>query len=269
MELVELFACLSVEVFAVDNKQAFFDVRVVLKQGGRLKGRERFAAAGGVPDESVAAVLMDAPDQMLHGIDLIRSHHQELLLAGNQHHVPADGRGQRTFCEKRTGELVEVGDLLVRLVGVLVNRQEPLFGIECEMPGVVVGEVVGAVAVADDEQLHEAQQRFTVTVARIVFVFDDLLHGHTRVDAERFELDLRYRNAIDEQNHVVAVVAVVGVDTKLVDHLKSVLAPVLDVDQGEIQRGPVVASKAVTLAKGAGVLVYVRCDDLVEQSLKF
>ena len=27
------------------------------------------------------------------------------------------------------------------------------------MPGVVVGEVLGAIAVADDEELHEAEER--------------------------------------------------------------------------------------------------------------
>ena len=37
---------------------------------------------------------------------------------------------------------------------------------------------------------------------------------------------------VDEQHHIVAVVAVVGIDAQLVDHLESVLAPVLNVDQG-------------------------------------
>ena len=38
-------------------------------------------------------------------------------------------------------------------------------------------------------------------------------------------------HAVDEQDDVVAVVAVVGVDAELVDDLEGVLAPVLDVDE--------------------------------------
>lgn len=48
------------------------------------------------------------------------------------------------------GEVVEVSDLLVRLIGKLVDGQETLVLIKGEVAGVVVGEVVGAVAIADD-----------------------------------------------------------------------------------------------------------------------
>jgi hypothetical protein len=113
-----------------------------------------------------------------------------------------------------------VGDLLVILVGELVDGQEALVGIESEVAGVVVGEVVGAVAVADDEELDEAEQRLGVAVAGVVLVFDDLLHGAARVDAEGLQLDLHAGHAVDEQDDVVAVVAVVGVDAELVDDLE-------------------------------------------------
>ena len=60
LETVEFLAGLAVEVLAVHDEQAFIDVRVVLEQGGGLEGGERLAAAGGVPDIAVAAVLVDA-----------------------------------------------------------------------------------------------------------------------------------------------------------------------------------------------------------------
>jgi hypothetical protein len=81
LEAVELLAGLAVEVLAVHDEEAFLDVGVVLEQRGGLEGRERLAAAGGVPDVAVAAVLVDAVDDALHGIDLVGPHHQELLLA--------------------------------------------------------------------------------------------------------------------------------------------------------------------------------------------
>jgi len=119
------------------------------------------------------------------------------------------------------------------------------------MPGIVVREVPSIDVVADDEELHEAQERAGVAVAGIVLVIDDLLHRSPGADAERLELDLNDRHAIHEQDDVVAVVAVVGVDAELVDDLERVLAPVLDIDEGVIQRRAVVAGEAVDGAERA------------------
>ena len=152
-------------------------------------------------------------------------------------------------------------------VGELVDRQEPLVGVEGEVAGVVVGEVPGAVAVADDEELDEAEQRLGVAVAGVVLVVDDLLHRPAGVDAEGLELDLDDGHAVDQEHDVVAVVAVVRVDAELVDDLEGVLAPVLDVDEGVVERRAVVAGEAVDAGEcvGGGD---VGCDDLVEQSLE-
>jgi hypothetical protein len=57
------------------------------------------------------------------------------------------------------------------------------------------------------------------------------------------------------------VVAVVGADAELVDHLEAVLAPVLDVDQRVVERRAVVALEAVALAQVAGGSEHVRGDD--------
>ncbi|MNI26625.1 hypothetical protein D3C73_803350 [compost metagenome] len=80
------------------------------------------------------------------------------------------------------------------------------------MTGVIVGKVVGVVAVANDENLQEAKQGFSVAVAWVVFVFNDLLHCAARIDTQRFQLNLNARHTIDENEHIEAVVAVVGVD---------------------------------------------------------
>ncbi len=206
------------------------DVLVFLEQGCGLEGGERLATAGGVPDVAVAVVIIDARDHVLHGIDLIGPHDHELLLAGDEHHVAADGAAEVTFFQESVGEGVELGDLPVFLVGELINGQKFLIGIEGEVVFVVVGEVIGAVAVADDEELHEAEQRLGVAIAGIVLVFDNLLHRLFGIHAERLQLDLHTRHAIDEEDHIIAVMAVVRVDAELVDDLKGVFAPVLDVD---------------------------------------
>ena len=65
------------------------------------------------------------------------------------------------------------------------------------------------------------------------------------------------------------MVAIVGVDAELVDDLEGVFAPVLDVDQSEVERCAVVAGKAVALAQGTGGGEDIGCDDLVEQADEF
>ena len=143
-----------------------------------------------------------------------------------------------------------VGDFFIGIVGEFIDREESLVGIESEVTGVVVGEVVGAVAVADDEDLHEAEQRLGVAIVGVVLVFDDLLHGPARIHAEGLEFDLHTGHAIDEQNGIVAEVAVVGVNAKLVDHLIVVFAPVFEVHERVVQRRTVVAGEAVDAAQG-------------------
>ena len=120
------------------------------------------------------------------------------------------------------------------------------------MANVVVGEVPGIAAVADDKKLQEAEQGFVVAVAGVVLVIDDLLHGVARADFQRLEFDLHDRQAVDEQNHVIAMVAVLRIDAQLVDHLEGVLAPVLDIDQGVVKRSTVVALETVPLTQVFG-----------------
>ena len=75
-------------------------------------------------------------------------------------------------------------------------------------------------------------------------------------------------HAVDQQENVVAVVAVVGVDAQLADDLEAVLAPVLDVDERVVKRGAVVTGKAVHAAERAGGGEDVGGDDLVEKTLE-
>jgi hypothetical protein len=98
------------------------------------------------------------------------------------------------------------------------------------MSAVVVGKIPGIASIADDEKLYEAQQRLGIAIAGIILVVNDLLHCPARAYAEGFQLDLRHRDAVDEQDDIVTMVAVVRVDAKLIDDFKRVFAPVLNVD---------------------------------------
>ena len=105
LEPVKLLAGLAVEVLAVDDEKALVDALVGLEERRGLEGGKRLARAGRVPDISVAAVLIDAVDDGLDGIDLVRAHHQELLLARDEDHVFADHLAKSTFGEEPIGEV--------------------------------------------------------------------------------------------------------------------------------------------------------------------
>ena len=62
---------------------------------------------------------------------------------------------------------------------------------------------------------------------------------------------------------LVTVVAVVGVDADLVDDLEGVLTPVLEVDEGVVQRRAVLAGEGVDLPQGLGGGEDIRADNFV------
>src|SRR3546814_8591923 len=127
-------------------------------------------------------------------------------------------------------------DLFVVLGRELVDRKEPLVSVESKVPRVVVGEVSSFRAVADDEELDKAEKRLGVSVTGVVLVVDDLLHRPPGIDPKRLEFDLNHGDAVDQEHDVVAVMAVVRIDAQLIDDLEVVLAPVLDVDEGVVER---------------------------------
>ena len=99
-------------------------------------------------------------------------------------------------------------------------------------------------------------------------VADDLLHGPPGADPKRLELDLDNGDAVDQEHDVVAVMAVVRIDAELINDLEGVLAPVLDVDEGVVERCAVVADERFPVLERAGGLAHVWRDDFVEESLE-
>jgi hypothetical protein len=111
--------------------------------------------------------LVDAVDDGLDGVDLIRAHHEELLLALDEHHVAADHAAEVALLEESVGKELELGDRRVVLGGEFIDREELLVGGKVEVPGIVIGEVVGLGAIGDYEELDEAEEGAGVAVAEI------------------------------------------------------------------------------------------------------
>jgi len=214
-----------------------------------------------VPDITVAAVLLDALDNRLDRVNLVRAHDQQFLFAGQQHHIAAEHLAQGAFGKKLLRKRVKVGNFAVVRRGKLIHRQKALVGIETEMAGIVVGKIPGVAAVADDKKLDETQQGIAVAVAGVVLVFDNLFNRATRADGQGFQFNLHHRHAVDEQDDVVTVVAAAGIDAQLADDFKIVFAPVAQVDQGVMERAAVVALETVDVAQGVGGVVDIGVDD--------
>ena len=65
---------------------------VVLQQSGGLERGESLATAGGVPNITIAAILMDALHDGLDRVYLVRARDEDLLLTLHKEHVAADQR---------------------------------------------------------------------------------------------------------------------------------------------------------------------------------
>jgi len=209
---------------------------------------------------------LNAVDDGRDGVDLVRAHHQEPLLARDENHVLADHLAERALGEEPVGEVVQVGDLAVVLGREPVDRKEPLVRVEGEVPLVVVGEVLRIRAVANDEERDEAEQRLGVSVTGVVLVVEDLLHRPPRADSKRLHLDRNDGDAVDQEHDVVPVMAVVGIDAELIDDFEAVLALVLDVDEGVVERRAVIPGERFPVAEGACGFVHVGCHDVIEES---
>ena len=89
LELIELVTSLLIEVFAINDKDAFLDVGVELQKSGSLEAGECLTAAGGVPDETVSAIFCYRVNDALYRIYLIWAHHKNLPFCLDQHQISA------------------------------------------------------------------------------------------------------------------------------------------------------------------------------------
>ena len=268
LETVELITFLGIQILAVDDEEHFLDGLIPLQQRGCLEAGQRLAAARGVPHVPVAAILIDATDDVADSINLVRPHHQDLLFGLNEDHVAADHLTEDALRQELLCEVVQVCDLRVVLLRPFVDRQESLFCIEGEVAIIIIAEVICVGLVADDEDLQKAQQGIRVAVAGIRFIGHDLLQRLTRIDRKLLQFDLNHGYPVKEQNNVVAVKAVGRVHAQLVDHFKGVLAPVASVNQLEMEGRAVFALEGVSFAKTARCVEDILPNDLLEEPIE-
>ena len=76
---------------------------------------------------------------------------------------------------------------------------------------VIIGKIVSISTVAHNKQLHETKQRIGITVARVRFIIHYLLHGSAWTHFQTFQLDLYNRDSINQQNHIIPVIAILGI----------------------------------------------------------
>ena len=133
---------------------------------------------------------------------------------------------------------------------------------------VIVGKVPCLAAVTDNEYLDEAKQRSGIAVSGITLVLHNLFHGSAGADSQIFQLYLHHRNAVEQQNDIIAVMTGGGIDAKLIDDFKAVFAPVARIHQRKGKRRSVIPLKRMKFAKRTGRLVHVTADDHIHEAGK-
>ena len=97
--------------------------------------------------------------------------------------------------------------------------------------------------------MHEAHNRVGVAVTPVFLVFGNLFNGFDGGDDHILELDLHQWKTIDEDDHIVAVIAVFSVDPKLVTNFVCVFTPVFNIDERIVERGAIVANERLFFAE--------------------
>ena len=203
-----------------------------------------------MPDVPIAGVIVHTLEDTFHCVYLIGTHHHHLPCALHEDHISADKTAQRAFGQHERGERMEIQNLVSFAGGRPANRKVLLVCIEFEKIVVVVGEIkrVGS-PVAHHKQLHEAHNRVSVAVTPVFLVFGNLFNGFDGRDDHIFELDLNQRKPIDENDHIVAMITVFSIDTKLVTNLVGVFTPVFDIDERIVERSAVVTNERLLFAE--------------------
>src|SRR5690606_27452179 len=129
-------------------------------------------------------------------------------------------------------------------------------------------EIARIATITDDKQLHEAQQSIGIAVTSIVFILNDLFHSPAWTDLERLKLNLHQWQTVDQQDHVVPMVADIRVDTQLVNHFKVVLAPLANVNEGIVQRRTIISCELTLFTYSLSDLEDIRCDDLITEAVE-
>lgn len=127
----------------------------------------------------------------------------------------------------------------------------------------VIGKIPGIGLVTDHEKLYKAEQRICIAVTGIIFIVNNLLHGAAGTDIQGLKFNLYNGHPVDQQNHIIAVITVLRVDSHLVDHLKGIFAPFLDINQCVMKRCTIFTLEAVQLAQDFRGGKYIRTDNLI------
>ena len=250
---VILFHRLIVEVFSVHYEQHLVDILQAGRQLRCLKGGQRLAAAGCVPDIAACfnrtALLvgrrnLDAVEDALRRSDLIWAHHQQQVFR-RKHAVAGQDIQQRVLGKKRLGEVDQIRNDLV--VGVCPERGEfkAVAGLFALVPPLThlldvaaaggVGIILRVRAVGNDKYLHILIKTAGRPKA-VALVALDLVERLADGDTAALEFDMYHGQAIDQHRHVIAHIVRASALLILVDDLKEVIVNILFVDEIDIFR---------------------------------
>ena len=201
------------------------------------------SAALNLAVQFVVVRYLDTLDDTFRGRYLVRSHHHQHPLAGEDT-ILGQYVQQSVFREECLGEVDEVEDGFVvavcperrklkRVAGLLrlVSVALLLF-LDMVCTG-GVGIVFGVGAVADDENLHILVQT-TSRPERVPLITVYLVERLFQLHATPLQFDMHQRKTIDQNGHIISCVVCAAIFLILVDDLQEVVVDVLSVYQVDV-----------------------------------
>jgi len=130
----------------------------------------------------------------------------------------------------------------------------------------IIGKIIGFIAVANNKQLHKTHQGIAISVSRIIFIIHDLLHCLSWGNVNFFQLNLHHRQSINQQNNIIPMIAILGIDAQLIDNFIIVFAPIFYVYKGIMQWRPIFTLKVIPFTKHLRCCKHIRIDDFLSQT---
>lgn len=203
---------LRVKVMAVNYKHHLIHIIQFRNQLCSLKGSQRLAGTGRVPDIAVIVRVDHTVQNLLDRIELVGTKHHQAFIPLMQHNVLADDFSQGTLVKENSGKLFQV---IERHIGSIRPIEGKLIAAVR-----IVGKIAGIHSIGYDEKLDVVEQ----PMERSLVVALNLVVCLFEFYSSAFQFDLNQGKAIDEYRYIIAALfpTLYGY---LVGDLKFVLAP--------------------------------------------
>ena len=144
-----------------------------------------------MPDVAVLVCVLHTVDDLLHGIELVRTKNHQTLVALMQHDVLANHLAKVALIKEKVGKLTEVVKRHVLRIRPVERKLITAVGI--------VGEITGIHTIADDKELDIVEE----SVKRGLMIPLNLVICLFQLHTTFLQFNLHQWQTVDEDSHVI------------------------------------------------------------------